>query len=122
MQVILDTSFLMDVAKFGIELDELRALAGPGELVIPEPVIVELKRIASSRGRAGRAAAIALRLIEHEKLKILKTSERDADEAILKLAGKPVMVATDDREMRKLLKRLGVKTIYLRGKKRLEMG
>lgn len=115
-KIILDTNFLIDLMKFRIELDEIEdLLIEPYELLTISSVIEELKKIDSKN------AKLALKLVELKNIGILKTKEKDADMAILNLADKNSVVATNDINLRKKLKALSIKTIYLRAKKHLAM-
>jgi len=91
-------------------------LLEPYELMVISPVVRELKNINSKN------AKIALRLIELKNIGMLKTEEKSADKALLNLADKNTIIATNDIALRKKLKSLGRKTIYLRAKKHLAMG
>jgi rRNA-processing protein FCF1 len=54
-------------------------------------------------------------------MKILETNE-SADNAILSIADKDTLVATNDIVLRKKLKMKGFRCIYVRAKKKLEIG
>lgn len=115
-KVFLDTNFLMDLGRFRIELDEIEDLVTkPYCLLIPSPAVDELNRLAARN----KNAKVALKLIEMKGIKILDCKEKDTDRAILALADKDSIVATNDAGLRKSLKRLDVKTIYLRKRKYL---
>jgi rRNA-processing protein FCF1 len=92
------------------------------ELITLNPVIEELKKITKSRGKDAVAAKIALELIERKDVKIINTNEKKVDNAIVVIADKDTIVATNDRELRQRLKHKSIKTIYLRNKKFLEIG
>jgi rRNA-processing protein FCF1 len=101
---------------FKVELDEIKNfLIEPYELFTISSVIQELKKMKS------KDAKLALKLIDLKNVKILKTKEKNVDKAILKLADKSIIVATNDIKLRRKLKALGIKTIYLRARKYLAM-
>lgn len=119
-KIILDTSFLMDIVKFKIGLEEIdKIISQPCKLLTINSVIKELEKLSAKKGKDSKNAKIALKLIKSKRIEILKSKERTADKAIIKLCDKKTMVATDDKELRKKLKNLGIKTIYLRAKKRV---
>lgn len=110
-RILLDTNFLVDIVRFKIDLDEIKdILDEPCELLTLDLVVDELKKIKNKNAR------IALELIELEGIKVLKSKKRDTDEALVSLADKNTIVATNDAELRKKLK---TKTIYLRARKHL---
>jgi rRNA-processing protein FCF1 len=116
-RIVLDTNFLISLAAFKIELDEIEnLLVEQYELLTIDSVVRELKKINNKN------AKLALKLIELKNIGILKIKERNVDRAILTLAGKDTIIATNDVKLRKKLKNLGSKTIYLRAKKHLAMG
>ena len=118
-KIIFDTNFLIDLARFRIDIGEANALVGSCQFLTIDPVLKELEKIAAKKTRSSRAAKVALKLIELKKIKVIKTAEKNTDQAILKLAKKEDIVATNDKNLRKALKKKGVKTIYLRKKKHL---
>lgn len=113
----MDTNFLVSLIAFKIDLDEIEnLLLEPYRLLTLSSVVEELKKIDN------KDAKIALKLINLKSIEILETKEKNADKAILNLVDKDTIVATNDMELRKKLKMLGNKTIYLRARKRLAIG
>ncbi len=124
-KVILDTNFLVDIVRFKVDLGSIgELLPSRYKLLIPEAVEKELKKMKSKNAKA------AIKLAKLRDLKIIKNhaSVRGADNMIVSLAESmqdkksKIAVATNDAELRKRLKALGVKTIYLRARKHLEIG
>ena len=122
-RILLDTNFLMIPVQFGVDIfkEIERILPVKYELVTISPVVEELKQISSGRNRDSRAARVALQLIEQKSIKVLPTKEKEADKALLGLAKDSVIVATSDRELRKILGKEGVPVIYLKEKSHLEI-
>jgi len=122
-KILLDTNFLIDLLRFRIGAEELlKILHEPYEIFTLSATVDELKKMAKKRGSASKFAKIALEMIKLEKINTIKVRERDADKAFLNTANKNTIIATNDRGLRKKLKSLGVKTIYLRARKHLEIG
>lgn len=97
-------------------MDEIEnLLTEPYKLSTISSVVKELKKMNSKN------AKIALKLVESKNIEVLETKEKNVDEALLNLAGKDAIVATNDAKLRKKLKTLGNKTIYLRARKHLAM-
>lgn len=121
-KILLDSNFLIACLKFKVDLSEIENLiAEPFQLITLTPIVNEIKTLAGSKSKDSRYAKLALKLLKTKKIKVLETSKK-ADEAILELADKSMLVATNDLSLRKKLKVKGIKTIYLRGKKKLEVG
>lgn len=120
MQVIADTSFLMIPGLFSVDIvGELdRLLEQPHELVIPSPVLQELRQI-FERGKPKEQTAAKIGLILAKRGKVTKIKGA-ADEVILNLALKEgYAVGTTDAALRKELRRCRVPVIYLRQKSHL---
>lgn len=120
--VLLDANFLMSIEEFKIDIfSELnRLLDFKYSLVTLKPVVNELKRMAKGKGRKGRAARVSLDLLG--KIRVIDTKIQEADKAILEFAKeKNAFVCTNDRKLRKELKEIGIKVIYLRGKNHLKI-
>ncbi|HLC39617.1 MAG TPA: hypothetical protein VJJ76_01915 [archaeon] len=119
--VLLDTNFLIDLGRFGVSIDEIGKLMNERyELAVLRSTLNELKGIAGTQQEESKFAKVALMLTDLRGMKIFE-SEKTVDEGIVEAVQreKDVLVATNDVELKKRLKDLGVKTIYLRGKKHL---
>lgn len=118
-KVILDANFVVDLVRFKVGFEELEALlTKPYVFVTLKRVVGEIEKINDKHSR------VALRTLEIMKVEIVKIREMSVDDAILGLAKKDPahsIVATNDSELRKKLKKAGVKTIYLRARKHLEI-
>jgi len=111
-KVVLDTNALLMPFEVTINIDlELQRLLGSCEIYVPGPVIGELKRIESKHARAALSLA--------SKYRIAETS-RQGDEGIIQVATElDAYVLTNDRELRSRLRKLGIRTIFLRSGKYL---
>ena len=121
-RVVLDTNFVVDMFRFKLGFDDVEdALGGNCEFVMIEQSVAELRRLKNVNAKVGAG------FIDSGKIKVAKAgraSEKSADEAIVELAEKrkpDVVVATNDKKLRKRIKASGVRTIYLRARKRLEV-
>ena len=115
MKIILDTNFLIYSAKHKMDyMEEISNLINEGfELVVPKQVINELKMLKDDKwkkvsGKDKTAADLALKLLEHYRVKIVDISGKSVDEAIINLANSDLknIVCTLDREMRFTLGRV----------------
>jgi rRNA-processing protein FCF1 len=117
-RVVFDTSILLllydGVDVFG-EAAEL--LGSNPECIVPKPVVDELKRLLESRSlHKRRAARLALTAIERHGCRVVETSSRQADDAILELVTRDcsAIAATADTELRRRLREKGLPSIYYR--------
>lgn len=115
MKIILDTNFVIYCAKNKLDYKkEILNLLNEGfELVVPEQVIEELKKLKNDKlkkvsGKDKDAANLALQLLDFNKVHKVKTKGKTVDEAIINLANedKKNIVCTLDREMRNILGRV----------------
>lgn len=121
MKVILDSNFLIDILRFKLDLDNIKEICGRCELIVFDSVVDELEKISKSKGKNGQYARLALKILKLKNIKILKIEGKDVDETILNFVNRDMVVATNDRELRKKLKVKDIKTIYIRNKKRMVM-
>ena len=120
MKVILDTNFLIYCAKEKLDyIEEINNLINEGfDLVVPEQVIEELKRlrIKAKKGKDKDACDLALKILDKKKINIVHPAGKSVDDAIIQLAqeNSKNIVCTLDREMRWELGRV---ILISRGKK-----
>ncbi len=105
--VVLDTNALLMPFEVKLNLDlELRRLLGDTRVVVPGPMVGELKRCGAKHSKAALALA--------RKYEIIHT-DNDGDEAIIELARKlNAFVVTNDKELRSRLRALKIPIVYLR--------
>ena len=119
--VLLDTNFLMVPYQFGIDIfSEIATLMQEKyELVTLSAVVDELKKI--KKGEDLVAAEVGIKLIDENKVRIIETSGI-GDPAIIDFAkNNDAIICTNDAELRKRLRSLGISVIYLRQRAYLEI-
>ncbi|PKK81270.1 MAG: twitching motility protein PilT [Thermoplasmata archaeon HGW-Thermoplasmata-2] len=109
--------------QFGINLDmEMERVFGVYCAIVPTSVVRELEGLAKEGGKDGAAARGALKLAA--RYKTVETPEREADEALMRLAlenrEKRWIVATNDRYLRRRLAHV-TPVLIMRGKSHLEV-
>jgi len=118
-KLLLDTNFLIYLAKYGM-FELLREQHA--DLLVIESVITELKKL-SSKGADKANAMIALEIINRWKIPVIDMDIRDTDKGILKAAsdlknnGENAMVGTMDRGLSEKLEKAGIKILRIRQKK-----
>lgn len=124
MRILLDTNFLMDVIKFKVDLETVgNLLLEQYKFATLDKVLAELKPLSQKSSKTAGYAKISLQLIKNYNFEVLKSKQKSVDEELLSLSKSPdIIIATNDRMLRKSLKKLGKKTIYLRSKKHLAIG
>ncbi len=120
--VILDTSIALAVFENLIDLEEkLVELLGDYKIVVPSTVKREIENLAKyGKGKARINAKSALRYIK--RFEVVESMEREVDKSIIELASKlRAAVATNDRELKKKLRKLDLPVIYTRERKKLSL-
>ena len=120
-KVLLDTNFLMACIKQKIDFfDEIKFLGF--QILIPENVIKELKKIKNSRQKLHnrQTAELALKIIKMNKFKKIKFKTKNTDYAISQFAnsGEDIIVATLDRNLKKRIKK---NKMVIKNKTKLEV-
>ncbi len=115
MLIILDTNFLIYCAKNRLDYaEEIGNLVNEDfDLVVPLQVVNELTKLRDDKfkkvnGKDKTAAGIAIKLLTHNKVKIINIEGKTVDQAIVDLANSDVknIVCTLDRGMRHNLPRV----------------
>jgi rRNA-processing protein FCF1 len=88
---------------------------------VPKSVLAELAGIAEKGRKYERLAGIAMQAIERNNAEEVETTAKNADDSLIELAGQGFYIASNDSSLRKKIKSLGGKNIYLRKKKLVEM-
>jgi rRNA-processing protein FCF1 len=121
-RVILDTSFLLIPAQFGVDIfSELDRVCGFAYTVhIVDGTVQELEGIlAKQRGKHKEAAKLALGLLRAKNINTLPSAGEKVDDAIASLADKDTLVATQDAGLKRRVKGKAGGIITLRQKRYL---
>lgn len=123
MKILLDANFLLYCAKQKIDyISEINS----GEVVVLSPVVREIEKLKEGAEKAGdrQDAELALQILEKNiregRVRVLKTGEKNGDNAIMAEARQGDIVATMDKELKKKLKRK-TRILIIKGKKKIEM-
>ena len=124
--MILDSNFLFVPSEFRVDIfEELERLLGQRvDLVLLSSTYEEIRKIAEEGSpKIRQQASLALELAEKCRIvQVEKGFEETCDDVIVRVAkewGSPV--ATNDRMLRRRLRRRGIPVIFLRQKQRLEL-
>jgi rRNA-processing protein FCF1 len=114
MKIILDTNFLIDSLRFGV--DVVSELAG-NELFVLDANISEIGRLADGNAKESPLARMAIKLIESKGIKVLKSKENETDDSLVSYSKEGYAIATHDRILKGRLKKSGSKIVLIRQKK-----
>ncbi len=117
-KVILDTSFLFLPFEANLDIKEelLKLLNVKFEIYVPKCVLDEIKRIMNDPKEGIKKRRIARFIYDYvlKNFKIIDIKGKVDDSLIeLGLKNENVIICTNDRELRKKLKKYGIPTIYL---------
>lgn len=124
-RVILDSNFLFVPSSLKIDIfEEIENIVGRFEPIVLSVTLQELKKLANSKSEKMRKeASFALDLARKcVTLNVQRKKWEKNDDVIVRIAketGCPV--ATNDRDLRKKLRKEGIATIYVREKKYLNL-
>jgi rRNA-processing protein FCF1 len=126
VKVVLDANFFFVSSQFNVDIFEEVAnlLNRRFEPVLLSSTQKELQGLAeSSSPKQRKQAQLALRLAEKCRVVVAEKGLKETyDDVIVRVAAEwKSPVATNDRELRKRLRKVGVPVIFLRQKRRLEM-
>jgi rRNA-processing protein FCF1 len=108
-KVVLDTNALLMPFEFSLNLDF--ELLGDYEILVPGPVVGELKR---SKSRFARAA------LEFSRRYSIVETEKQGDDGVADVAARlGAFVLTNDVELQRKLRKMKIKTIRLRSRSHL---
>ena len=124
-KVVLDTNFFFVSSQFNVDFfQELAKLLNRRfEPILLSSTQKELERLAeSSSPKKRKQAQLALKLAEKCRLvPVEKGLNETYDDVIFRVSAEwKSIVATNDRKLRKRLRKIGIPVIFLRQKRRLE--
>ena len=126
VKVILDSNFLFVPSQFQLDVFEelsnlLNQRIDPVLLSLTKRELEEIARKGSPKTR--QQASLALKLAEKCRVvPVEKDLTETHDDVIVRVAAEwKCPVATNDRELRKRLRKMGVPVIFLRQRRRLEL-
>jgi len=120
-KIIFDTNMLLAAEQFRIDVvQEVKKLAGNNaELYITENIKREIDELANEKGSTGKNARIAKEMVNESGMVLLDSGVKDTDTELCDLGQKGYLIATNDAELRKRVKKLGGGSILLRQRKYL---
>ncbi len=120
--VAFDSNMLVAICTLKVDVfSEVRKMLGRAEFIIPEQVVDEIDRLTAQGKKMASACKIALEAAQKANAHTVKVNARNADEALLRLAETGAVIATNDRNLRRRVKSVGGKTLFVRQGRFLEM-
>ncbi|MBS3102201.1 DNA-binding protein [Candidatus Woesearchaeota archaeon] len=122
-KILLDTNFLLIPAQFKVDIfSEIERICNFSyQIFILDKTIMELENIIKKqKGKDRDAAKLGLKLVSLKKLGIVKTEDGvSTDMSIVNTAESGFIAATQDADLKRLLKAKSIPIITLRQKKYL---
>jgi len=117
--VILDTSFILSAIKYraDINMGLIPLMDGPFAIIVPSPVVSELRYLAKNKGKRGIYANVGLGAMRILNPKVEQTANKMADEAVREIAEKypDAIICTNDAKLKESLKRRGRVVYSIKG-------
>ncbi len=125
-KVLFDTNLLMAVFEGPVNVIERveELLETKVRPVILRLQLQELERIASSKKRqkAARIASTVLEYVKKRAFEVFEGGEGAVDDAIVEVSKREgYIVATNDRELRRRLRKEGISVVYMKGDGKIEL-
>jgi rRNA-processing protein FCF1 len=121
--IIFDTNFLFITFEFRIDIiGEIERLIGKSyNLFIYEGTIDELYNIELKKDKNKKFLPLILTMLKRYNFKIIKSDKKYIDDQILENLNKNIIIATNDKELRKKIWQKGFRVMYMRQKSYLEI-
>ncbi|MDD5148008.1 MAG: hypothetical protein PHH08_00915 [Candidatus ainarchaeum sp.] len=116
--IAIDTNMILAVARFKTDIfSQARNLLGSDvEFVIPEKNLEELEKLSRQGKKNEKEIMLALEIMKKNNVKEIDAEGENADKCLEKLAAKGIIIATNDRALRKKIKVFG-SNIFLKKKR-----
>ena len=113
--IALDANMLLSIEQFKVDvLSQIKLLEGRVKFVIPFQVWKELQSLKKRGKTLEKRVKIAEQLIKKRKVKRVRVTAENADKALVKLAEKGAIVATNDKALKKEIKKVNGIIMFLR--------
>jgi len=113
VKVMLDTNFLLTMVRYKIHgLDEIKQKL-PSEFFVLSRVLFELKGLGKSDKKVKKEVAIVEQLLKNSGVIVIQSKLEHVDKELVELS-KEYVIATNDKELRRKVKAVGGKTIFIR--------
>lgn len=124
MKVLLDSSFILSSVQLGVDAMRMLedSLCGKLQPFLLNETLGELKRISVKRGKKGKQAQLALKIVERYPVFSYTEKAKTVDDAMVKAAAQlGCIVATNDMRLKRKLRDSGVAVAFLHRDKRVEV-
>lgn len=121
--IIFDTNFLFVTFEFKLDvISEIRRLVGGNyNLYIYEGTIDELKAVENKGDKNKKFLPLIVKMLSLYGFKIINSPQKYIDDQIMENLHKNIIVATNDKELRKKIWENECKVLYMRQKRYLEI-
>ncbi len=122
-RVVLDTNMLLAITQFKVDVFSLirEKLGRKTGFFVTKGILEELNKISEKGEKQRREIELVKELMEKNNVKLAAADAENTDDGLLGLSEKGFYVASNDKALRKRIKSLGRKNIYLRRKKLVEI-
>jgi len=119
--VAIDTNMLLAPFQFGVDIfEEIRRLVPEAKIVVLKNSIEELDKIAKQGVKERKYVILAKKLLDVNRVEIICRSG-SVDSELVQLAKDGIIIATNDKELKKKVWEAGGQVMALRERNRLEL-
>ena len=119
LPVLLDTNFILSCYQFGIHIEEIDDIIDESyEILVPQNVLEELEQLKLG-GKEREARRTMVNILEPYRILPLQGA---VDKSLLEYASThDCIICTNDRALRKNLRKMGKKSLFVRARSHLKM-
>lgn len=121
VKILLDTNFLLTLVRYKIfGFEEIKQKV-PCEFYTLSRILYELKGLGKGDKKVKKEVAIVEQVLKNNNVKVLDSTKENVDEELIELS-KEYVIATNDKELRRKVKAVGGKTIFVRSLTYVDVG
>lgn len=112
--IILDTNFLLTMVRYKIHgLDEIKTKI-KCKFFTMSRVMFELEALGKREKKIAKELLLVKQIIKVNNIKILDSTTEDVDKELVEKSKEGNIIATNDKNLRERIKKVGGKSIYIR--------
>ena len=121
VKILLDTNFLLTLVRYKIfGFEELRQKI-PCDFYTLSRVLFELKGLGKMNKKVEKEVRVVEQVLKNNNVKVIDSMKENVDEELVELS-KDYVIATNDKELRRKVKEVGGKTIFVRSLTYIDVG
>lgn len=113
-KIILDTNFLLTMVRYKIHgLEEIKTKT-KCKFFTMSRVLFELEALGKREKKIAKELLIVKAIIKNNEVKIIDSTTEDVDKELVEKAQEGYIIATNDKNLRERIKKVGGKSVFIR--------